>query len=113
MITYGQDYSGAPIGRGITQREGMEQPVYYWDPVIAPSGMLFYQGAMFPELQGDALIGGLQAGAVVRLRIEGDRVTGEQRLLEGIGRVRDIELAPDGALLVLTDAGELIRLARD
>ncbi|MDF3852778.1 PQQ-dependent sugar dehydrogenase [Paracoccus sp. P2] len=113
VITYGQDYSGAPIGRGITQREGMEQPVYYWDPVIAPSGMLFYQGAMFPELQGDALIGGLQAGAVVRLRIEGDRVTGEQRLLEGIGRVRDIELAPDGALLVLTDAGELIRLARD
>ena len=112
VITYGQDYSGAPIGQGITQREGMEQPVYYWDPVIAPSGMLFYRGAMFPELEGDALIGGLQAGAVVRLRIEGDRATGEQRLAEGIGRVRDIELAPDGALLILTDAGELIRLAR-
>ncbi|UFS65987.1 PQQ-dependent sugar dehydrogenase [Paracoccus denitrificans] len=112
VITYGQDYSGAPIGQGITSREGMEQPVYYWDPVIAPSGMLFYDGAMFPELRGDALIGGLQAGAVVRLRIEGDRVTGEQRLVEGIGRVRDIELAPDGALLILTDAGELIRLAR-
>ncbi|SFX41531.1 Glucose/arabinose dehydrogenase, beta-propeller fold [Paracoccus pantotrophus] len=112
VITYGQDYSGGPIGQGITQREGMEQPVYYWDPVIAPSGMVFYRGAMFPELEGDALIGGLQAGAVVRLRIEGDRVSGEQRLLEGIGRVRDIELAPDGALLILTDGGELIRLAR-
>lgn len=112
VITYGQDYSGGPIGQGITRREGMEQPVYYWDPVIAPSGMVFYRGAMFPELEGDALIGGLQAGAVVRLRIEGDRVTGEQRLLEGIGRVRDIELAPDGALLILTDGGELIRLAR-
>ncbi len=112
VITYGQDYSGGPIGQGITQREGMEQPVYYWDPVIAPSGLVFYRGAMFPELEGDALIGGLQAGAVVRLRIEGDRVSGEQRLLEGIGRVRDIELAPDGALLILTDGGELIRLAR-
>src|SRR5690606_24351912 len=56
IITYGQDYSGAPIGQGITQREGMEQPVYYWDPVIAPSGMVFYQGTMFPELRGDALI---------------------------------------------------------
>lgn len=112
VITYGQDYSGGPIGQGITQREGMEQPVYYWDPVIAPSGMVFYRGAMFPELEGDALIGGLQAGAVVRLRIEGDRVSGEQRLLEGIGRVRDIELAPDGVLLILTDGGELIRLAR-
>ncbi|SIQ75363.1 Glucose/arabinose dehydrogenase, beta-propeller fold [Paracoccus thiocyanatus] len=112
VITYGQDYSGAPIGQGITRHEGMEQPVYYWDPVIAPSGMVFYDGAMFPELSGDALIGGLQAGALVRLQIQGDRVTGEQRLLQGIGRVRDIEIAPDGALLVLTDAGELIRLAR-
>src|SRR5690606_28774682 len=112
IITYGQDYSGAPIGQGITQREGMEQPVYYWDPVIAPSGMVFYQGTMFPELRGDALIGGLQAQAVVRLRITGDRVSGEQRLVEGIGRVRDIEVAPDGAILILTDGGALIRLAR-
>ncbi|WP_323009331.1 PQQ-dependent sugar dehydrogenase [Paracoccus sp. (in: a-proteobacteria)] len=112
IITYGQDYSGTPIGQGITQREGMEQPVYYWDPVIAPSGMVFYRGGMFPELDGDALIGGLQAGAVVRLKIDGDRVTGEQRLVEGIGRVRDIEITPDGALLILTDGGELIRLAR-
>jgi len=112
VITYGEDYSGAPIGQGITRQEGMEQPVYYWDPVIAPSGMVFYQGGMFPEWRGDALIGGLQAQALVRLRLDGDRVTGEQRLVQGIGRVRDIEIAPDGALLVLTDAGELIRLGR-
>jgi len=115
VITYGQDYSGAPIGQGITSREGMEQPVYYWDPVIAPSGMVFYDGPMFPEWRGDALIGGLRAQAVVRLKIEGDRVTGEQRLAEGIGRVRDIEVAPDGALLVLIDGerGSLVRLARE
>jgi glucose/arabinose dehydrogenase len=92
----------------------MEQPVYYWDPVIAPSGMVFYRGDMFPEWNGNALIGGLRAGAVVRLTLDGDRVTGEQRLAEGLGRIRDIEIAPDGALLVLTDEdpGALIRLSR-
>lgn len=114
IITYGQDYSGAAIGEGRTQAEGMEQPKYYWDPVIAPSGMAFYQGQMFPELQGDALIGGLVAQAVVRLKLDGDRVIGEQRLAEGIGRVRDIEIGHDGAIYVLIDAvdGELIRLSR-
>ncbi len=114
VITYGQNYDGNPIGAGLTAQEGMEQPVYYWDPVIAPSGMVFYQGEMFPEWQGDALIGGLRAESLVRLKIEGDRVTGEQRLAEGIGRVRDIEVAPDGALLVLIDgeSGSLLRLTR-
>lgn len=114
IISYGQNYDGNPIGAGLTAQEGMEQPVYYWDPVIAPSGMTFYQGAMFPEWQGDALIGGLRAEAVVRLKIENGRVTGEQRLAEGIGRVRDIEVAPDGALLVLIDGdpGSLVRLTR-
>ena len=82
--------------------------------MIAPSGMTFYHGEMFPEWQGDALIGGLRAEAVVRLKIENGRVTGEQRLAEGIGRVRDIEVAPDGALLVLLDGdpGSLVRLTR-
>ena len=76
--------------------------------------MVFYQGEMFPEWQGDALIGGLRAESLVRLKIEGDRVTGEQRLAEGIGRVRDVEVAPDGALLVLIDgeSGSLMRLTR-
>lgn len=114
IITYGQDYDGNPINRGITAQEGLEQPAYYWDPVIAPSGMAFYQGDMFPEWNGDALIGGLRAGTVVRLTLEDDRVTGEQRLGDGLGRVRDIEIAPDGALLVLTDEdpGALVRLSR-
>ncbi len=114
VITYGVQYDDTPIGPGLTAKEGMEQPVYYWDPVIAPSGMTFYQGEMFPEWQGDLLIGGLRAEAVVRLKLEGDRVAGEQRLVQGIGRVRDVEVAPDGALLVLIDGdpGSLIRLAR-
>ncbi|SIQ59486.1 Glucose/arabinose dehydrogenase, beta-propeller fold [Paracoccus thiocyanatus] len=114
VISYGLDYGGGPIGQGITRQDGMEQPVYYWDPVIAPSGMVFYDGAMFPEWRGDALIGGLRAEALVRLRIQGDRVTGEQRLVPGIGRVRDVEIAADGALLVLIDddPGQLVRLTR-
>lgn len=114
IISYGEEYSGGPIGQGRTQAEGMEQPVYYWDPVIAPSGMAFYDGAMFPEMRGDILIGGLKSSSVVRLKMRGDRVIGEQHLAEGIGLVRDVAVAPDGALMVVTDArdGKLIRLAR-
>jgi glucose/arabinose dehydrogenase len=112
VITYGEDYSGAPIGAGRTAQAGMEQPVYYWDPVIAPSGMVFYEGDMFPGWQGSALIGGLVAQALVRLELDGDRVTREARYLEGEGRVRDVDVAPDGAVMILTDAenGALIRL---
>ncbi|MTH33538.1 PQQ-dependent sugar dehydrogenase [Paracoccus limosus] len=111
VITYGQDYSGKPIGKGLTQAKGMEQPVYYWDPVIAPSGMIAYDGQLVPQMRGDLLIGGLQAQAVVRLKLDGNRVVGEQHLAPGIGRVRDIAQAPDGALMVLTDEGNLLRLA--
>ena len=90
----------------------MEQPRYYWDPVIAPSGMAFYDGAMFPEWQGDILVGSLTPGALVRLRLDGDTVIGEERLLTDAGRIRDVAVAPDGAVLVLTDAddGALLRL---
>lgn len=114
VITYGEDYSGRPISEGITARAGMEQPVYYWDPVIAPSGMVFYDGAMFPEWRGDILTGGLVAQALVRLHLTGDRVTGEARHLRGIGRVRDVAVAQDGAVMILTDAddGALIRISR-
>ena len=114
IITYGEDYDGTPIGEGITAQEGLEQPVYYWDPVIAPSGMVIYDGEMFPEWQGDMLVGGLVAKALVRLDIEGDRVAGEDRYLEGIGRVRDVEQAADGSLMLLTDAdnGQMIRVTR-
>ncbi|WP_378948068.1 PQQ-dependent sugar dehydrogenase [Paracoccus sp. R86501] len=113
LATYGTDYSGAQMGQ--TQVEGTVQPVYYWDPSPALSGMVFYDGQMFPEWQGDALLGGLQASAVIRLDIEGEEVTGEARHLQGIGRVRDIEVAQDGALVLITDEdnGKLIRVTRN
>ncbi|NHX27280.1 PQQ-dependent sugar dehydrogenase, partial [Escherichia coli] len=104
---------GTPVGRGLTQAPGMEQPVYYWDPVIAPSGMVFYDGAMFPEWRGDLLIASLRPGGVVRLRLRDGRVVGEHRMLSGT-RVRDVEVAPDGSILVLVDAddGGILRLRK-
>lgn len=116
VITYGLDYSGAPINEGITAKDGMEQPVYYWDPVIAPSGMVFYAGEMFPEWEGDILIGNLQTDkAFTRLRLDGDLVAGEARYLDGVGRVRDIAVAADGAVMLLTDEdnGALLRVSRE
>ena len=116
VITYGVAYSGADINAGKTAQEGMEQPVYYWDPVIAPSGMAFYDGAMFPDWNGSALIGALQAGGgVVRLTLDGGKVSGEARYLNGIGRVRDLAVAPDGALMLVTDAdnGAVIRVSKE
>ncbi len=112
IITYGEDYSGRPIGAGLTARTGLEQPIYYWDPVIAPSGMAFYDGAMFPTWRGSFLIGGLAGRALVRLTTDGDRVTGEARHLRGIWRIRDVDVASDGAVMILTDApsGALVRL---
>ncbi len=116
VITYGLDYSGAPINEGITAKDGMEQPVYYWDPVIAPSGMVFYAGEMFPEWEGDILIGNLQTDkGFTRLRLDGDIVAGEARYLGGVGRVRDIAVAADGAVMLLTDEdnGALLRVSRE
>lgn len=111
IISYGEDYSGAPIGEGITTREGMEQPVYYWDPVIAPGDMDFYRGSLFPW-RGDILIGALGTEQLVRLDIQGERVTGEERFDLGIGRVRDIAEDEEGALWVITDEdnGRIVRL---
>lgn len=112
VITYGEDYSGAPIGKGITQKQGMEQPIYYWDPVIAPAGSLFYQADMFGDWRGDLLISSLRPGGLVRLELDGQRVTGEERLLTDLGRVRDIATGPDGALWVITDErdGKLLKI---
>ncbi len=112
-ISYGIEYSGAPIGAGQTAREGMEQPVYYWDPVIAPSGMAFYAGDKFPTWQGNAFIGGMKDKVLVRLVIQGDRVVGEEHLLADRGkRIRDVREGPDGYLYVVTDDanGELWRI---
>jgi len=112
-ITYGEEYSGKPIGDGITQKDGFEQPVYYWDPVIAPSGMAFYEGRLFPALEHSVLIGSLREQHVDRLVLKDGEVVGEERLFTDIsGRVRDVSVGPDGAIYVLTDddAGKLIKI---
>lgn len=114
IITYGEEYSGEPIGAGITQKEGLEQPVYYWDPVIAPSGMQFYTGAAFPAWRGNIFVGGLASQKLVRLVIKDNRVVGEENLLTDRGqRIRDVRQGPDGALYVVTDQsnGELWKIA--
>ncbi|TFL17937.1 PQQ-dependent sugar dehydrogenase [Jannaschia formosa] len=104
VISYGERYGGGPIGSGDAQQEGMEQPVYFWDPVIAPAGMTFHDGEAFSEWNGDALIGSLYPGGVVRLSLnEEGLVTEEERLLRDIGRVRDVELQEDGTFFILTD----------
>ncbi|MBU2957350.1 PQQ-dependent sugar dehydrogenase [Paracoccus sp. 1_MG-2023] len=110
LATYGTNYDGARMGA--TQVDGTDQPIYYWDPSPALSGMAFYDGAMFPEWQGQALLGGLQSQSIIRLRIEGDEVTGEARHLQGVGRVREVEVASDGAIMLITDQddGRLIRV---
>ncbi len=112
-ITYGQEYSGQPIGDGITAKPGMEQPVYYWDPVIAPSGMAFYDAALFPAWKGSLFIGGLSSKKLVRLTLDGDRVVGEEWLLQDLKqRIRDVRVGPDGAVYVATDDadGKVLRL---
>jgi aldose sugar dehydrogenase len=113
VISYGVHYSGAPIGEG-TARPGMEQPVYYWDPSIAPSGMAFYTGDAFPEWQGNVLIGGLVGQLLSRLTMRGDAVVDEERMLQGLNaRIRAVSQGPDGLVYLLTDAadGSVLRLS--
>ena len=113
VITYGVDYSGVKIGEG-TAKPGMEQPVYYWDPVIAPSGALFYTGQAFSQWQGDLFVGSMNPGGLVRLDLENGRVREETRYLGELReRFRDIQQGSDGLLYVLTDAprGRLLKLA--
>jgi glucose/arabinose dehydrogenase len=103
VISYGRHYSGGQIGVG-TEKEGMEQPVYYWDPSIAPGDATFYDGDLFPAWQGDLLVTALKYRLLVRLDMEDGEVTGEERLLEGLGqRLRDVEVGPDGAIYLLPD----------
>jgi glucose/arabinose dehydrogenase len=104
-ISYGLEYSGKQIGAGLTAKEGMEQPVYYWDPVIAPAGMAFYEADLFPAWKGNILIGGLASKAVVRLVMQDGKVVGEERLLTDLNeRIRDVIVGPDGALYLATDS---------
>ncbi len=108
-VSYGINYRGSDVGRGRSSGAGYEEPVYYWDPVIAPGGMMFYDGP-YSEWQGDLLIGSLNPGALVRLKLEGGRVVGEERLLTDAGRIRDVEVLQDGSVLVLRDAGDVLRV---
>jgi aldose sugar dehydrogenase len=112
VIGYGVDYSGAKIHEG-THKAGMEQPVKYWVPSIAPSGMAFYAGDLFPAWRGNLFVGALVGQVLVRLELDGEKVVREERLLRELGqRIRDVRAGPDGALYVLTDAsaGRILRL---
>jgi aldose sugar dehydrogenase len=112
VITYGVDYSGARIGEG-TAKAGLEQPVYYWDPSIAPSGMAFYTGDRFPAWRGSILVGALSGKLLARLETSGGKVTAEERMLQGLGeRIRDVRQGPDGFVYLLTDSanGRILRV---
>ncbi len=114
-ITYGIEYSGGAINNGLTQKEGLEQPVYYWDPVVSPSGMTFYSGDLIPEWKNNLFIGGLNGNHIVRLKIENNKVTGEERLLANEGqRFRDVQQGMDGALYAICDGahGRLYRIGK-
>ena len=115
-IAYGIEYRGGPITGNITAKEGMEQPAYYWDPVIGPSGMAFYTANLFPAWNGNLFIGGHQTQDLVRLTLDGEKVVDEERLLTDLQpkreRIRDVRQGPDGAIYLLTDSatGRLLKL---
>jgi glucose/arabinose dehydrogenase len=112
VISYGVNYSGSRIGEGQV-KAGYEQPRHYWDPSIAPSGMVFYGGSLFAGWRGDMIVGALAGQMLVRLDMDGDRVVGEERLLRDLGRrIRDVHEAADGALLLLIDSpdGQILRV---
>jgi glucose/arabinose dehydrogenase len=107
VITYGENYGGGPIGEGITAKAGMEQPLYYWVPSIAPSGMAFLTSDRYgPAMKGNLFIGSLKFGYLARLELAGGKVLREDKLLEGLERVRDVRQGPDGLLYLLTDLGK-------
>ena len=110
-ITYGLEYSGKKVGDAIQQKEGMEQPVYYWDPVLSPSGMVFYAGNAIPEWKNNLFISGL-SGHLDRIVIVNNKVVGEERLMEDKKeRVRDVAYA-NGMLYVITDSGNMYKLSK-
>lgn len=112
-ITYGIEYAGGSIGGGLTSKPGMQQPVYYWDPVIAPGGITFYTGNLFPAWKNSLFIGGMASKQLTRLSVDGEKVVGEERLLEDLKeRIRDVIQGPEGALYVAIDDknGRILKL---
>jgi glucose/arabinose dehydrogenase len=113
VIGYGLEYSGQKVGEGITQKDGMEQPVYYWDPVLSPSGITFYTGDQIPEWKNNLFVAGLNSSHIARLVIQNNKVTGEERLLANEGqRFRDVAEGKDGALYAITDEGRLYKVTK-
>ena len=106
MISYGTTYAGTRIGEG-TEKAGMEQPLHYWDPSIAPSGMMIYSGRLWPGWRGDIFVGALKFELISRLDRQDGEITGEERLFADVyGRVRDVREGPKGAIWFLTDEDE-------
>jgi glucose/arabinose dehydrogenase len=111
VISHGIDYPGTLIGDGENARPGMEQPRYYWDPVIAPSSLTFYDGNLFPQWKGSILIGALRGQMLDRLTMDGDKVVSEEPLLVDMkARIRDVKVGPEGAVYVISDDGRLMKV---
>jgi glucose/arabinose dehydrogenase len=113
VISFGVNYDGTPVGSGKAEMPGMEQPIKYWVPSIAPSGMAFYTADLFPAWKGSLLVGALAGQMLVRLSLDGEKVTGEERLLQGLReRIRDVRIGPDGAIYLVTDnsAGRVLKV---
>jgi aldose sugar dehydrogenase len=114
VVSFGRNYDGTPVGSGRQHRAGMIDPVWHWTPSIAPSGMAFYTGNLFPGWKGSLINGALKFELIARLELNGDKVVREERLLHGLNeRIRDVRQGPDGALYLLTDnaAGRILRVA--
>lgn len=115
IVTYGREYSGLAVGSGESSAPGMEDPIHHWTPSIGVSGMAFYTGDAIPEWQGSLFVGGLARPGLYRLTLDGNKVTGEERLLADMGaRIRDVRQGPDGAIYLLTDEedGRLLRIVK-
>lgn len=113
IITYGIEYSGKKVGDSIQQKEGLEQPIYYYDPVLSPSGITFYSGDAIPEWKNNLFIAGLSSVHIARLVIEDNKVVGEEMLLADQGqRIRDVKEGADEALYAITDSGWLFRIGK-
>ncbi len=113
IITYGVEYSKKTIGEGITAQDGMEQPVYFWDPVVSPSGITFYESDEIPEWSNNLFVACLSGQHIIRLKIENNRIVAEERLLEGEGeRFRDVFTGKNGELFAVTDSGKIYKISK-